>query len=404
MAYIRQSSIKTKNEFFLNLFKEITKQFGKDNVEKYLYYPDNFNFSNGLVKKLTIKISKDMNLSKLKAPYDVLKKLKSSSGKVIDFGQRSNIEFYITGGKNGSGKLPIKGENPKSPKTEQQENGTIFSIEYHLKNKKMPTLELISKTIGFEFDADYYFSFQEQVKALIKSKFLSSKSKIYLDSSSKGPHATIFKNLKKLGYKDKKDNWNPADIWIYNCAAGDVSKALAEAETVNQYNDILKGLFEDKKLIGASLKKVSKRGEWHVVDPSKREPIELNFKHIDFKSGQANFMINSKEKFIIRAGFKAGAGKVYYEGKMAGSKVQLGAISKIYISEYIKKAVKADILAYEKEWKDSKLGDEVRNENLLQKSIEAVTEVMKKDDKFLTNMYYSAMKQMDTSSIYLKIF
>jgi hypothetical protein len=404
MAYLRQSKIKTKNEFFINLFDVLNKEFGKNNIEKYLYYPETYNFSNGLVKKLTIKISKDMDLSKLKAPFNVLKSLKSSSGKTLDFGQKAKIEFYITGGRNGSGKLPIKGDTAKVPKTEQQERGTIFCIEYFLRNKKMPTLDRINKEIGFEFDSDYYLSFREQVTACMASKVINKKSRIFLDSASKGDHAELFKNLKALGYKDKKDNWNPADIWIFNVRKTEIDKALKLANTVNEYNDIIKALFEENKLIGVSLKKISGKGKFDVVDPTKREKIEFSFKNIDYKDGQANFMVNSKEKFIIRAGFKAGAGKVYYEGKMIGTKVQLGAISKIYISEYIKNAVKEDIIEFEDEWKVSKMNDDVRNTELLKKSIDVIVEVIKKDKDFLRNMYYSAMKQMDSSSIYLKIY
>jgi hypothetical protein len=404
MAYIRQSKIKTKNEFFVNLFKLINEKFGKENVEKYFYYPDSYNFSNGLVKKLQIKISKDFNITKIKAPFDVLKSLKTSTGKTIDFNQKSKIEFYMTGGRNGSGKLPIKGEVTRSPKTEQQESGTIFCIEYYLKNKKMPSLEKINKKIGFEFDSDYYLSFREQVKACEDSKMINNKSKIFLDSASKGDHSELFKNLKKLGYNDKKDNWNPADIWVFNVRKTEIYNELKIASSVNEYNDIIKRLFEEKKLIGISLKKISKKGKFEIVDPTKRETIQFTLKNIDYKNGQANFMINSKENFIIRAGFKAGAGKIYYEGKMQGTKVQLGAISKIYISEYIKNVVKEDIIEFEKDWKKSKLPIEEKNNELIKKSIDVIVDVMKKDKDFLKNMYYSAMKQMDTSSIYLKIY
>jgi len=404
VAYIRQSTIKTKNTFFKKFFAMINKEFGKANVEKYFYYPDNYDFNKGLVKKLQIKISKDLDISKSKKPFDTLKGLKSSSGKDMDFGEKSKINFHITGGKNGSGKLPIKGESVKSPTTAQQEMGTIFCIETFLDSKKFPTLDDISDEIGFIFDPDYYHSFKEQVQAVVKSKTAKNASNIFLDSASSGSHSNIFKKLKKLGYKDKKDNWNPADIWIFNDTKGNIEKTLDEASSVNEFNDAIKSLFQSNKLIGASLKKISKVGNHTVVDPSKREPITFTFKDIDYKQGQSNFMINSKEGFIIRAGFKAGAGKVYYEGKMAKAKVQLGAISKIYITDYIKKALGNDIMELEAEWKTSQFPDETRNGILLEKSIQNIEAIVKKDKDFLKNMYYSSMKQMDTSSIYLKIY
>jgi len=403
MAYIRQSSIKTKDNFFTELFKSINKEFGKDNVEKYIYYPDSYNFSKGLTKKLLIKISKDADLSKLKAPFNTLKGLKSSSGKTIDFKQKSKIEFYITGGKNGSGKLPIKGETARTPKTDQQENGTIFSLNYYAKNKKIPTLEEINKEIGYDFDPGYYLSFCEQVKSLIGTKYITKKSRIFLDSASVGDHNLIFKKLKTLGYKDKKDNWNPADIWVFNVSKAIVYKELDEAASVNEYNDIMKRLFEENKLIGMSLKKISGKGNADIVDPSKRELVDFTFKGIDYKPGQANFMINSKEGFIIRAGFKAGAGRVYYEGRMAKSKVQLGAISKMYISEYIKTSIKEDILELEAKWKKSSMSDDIRNTRLISESVRIIKKIIKKDKNFLNNTYYAAMKQMETSSIYLKV-
>lgn len=406
MAYIRQPN--TKDKFFNSLFDEFNKVFGKDNVQQYFYYPDNYNFNKGLTSKLQIKISKSLDISKIKstgmlAPYiSKIKNLGSSAGLDIDLGQKSKIQLYITGGKNGSGKLPIKGETSKSPKTEQQESATIYCLEQSLKNIQ-PTLKDINDYIGFDFDQEYYDSFMEQVKALKKTKYLTNKSRIYLDSG-KGDHDFIFDTIKKLGYRDKKDNWNPADIWIFNDSKNNIKKYLVTANSIFEFNDKLKSLFEENKLIGVSLKKVSGNGKSSIVDPSKRDPMEFTFKDIQHKNGQANFMVNSKEGFIIRAGFKAGAGKVYYEGKMQRAKVQLGAISKIYIADYIKGELRKDIIKLEEDWKKSNLPVNEKNEILFSESIKIIEEVIKKDDRFLIEMYYSAMKQASDSSIYLKVY
>jgi hypothetical protein len=409
MAYIRQPDVsKVKNLFFKTLFDEFNSVFGKDNVQKHFYYPENYDFEKGLVKKLQIKISKSLDLSNIKskgsiAPYvSKIKRLSSSSGIDIDLGQKAKIQIYITGGKNGSGKLPIKGEVTKSPKTAQQESATIYFLEQYL-NKKSPTLAEINEYIKFEFDQDYYNSFIEQTNVLAKTKYLTNKSRIFLDSA-KGDHDFIFTAFKKLGYRDQKDNWNPADIWIFNTDTKTIKDRLTNAKSIPEFNDILKKLFNDNHLIGISLKKISGKGKGEIVDPSKRNPIEFNLKKITHKPGQANFMIESKEGFIIRAGFKAGAGKVYYEGRMQGAKVQLGAISKIFIAEYVNGKIKKDILKLEDDWKKSEASVEIKNQILLSESVKIIESIIKTDKRFLVEMYYASMKQTKDSSIYYKVY
>ena len=69
---------------------------------------------------------------------------------------------------------------------------------------------------------------------------------------------------------EKKDNWNPADIWGVRGSSKDVIIKVEEAvygsrdsQTIQQLNSLMRGMYKSKELVGISLKKTSgKEAKW----------------------------------------------------------------------------------------------------------------------------------------------
>jgi len=367
---------KDKTKILSPLWEDLSTKYNKDILNNYFYFPSSYNYSNPK-NLMEIKISSniDLNNKKLKKRGDTL------TINVNDI----KIRFKITGGSRGSGTLTYIGQISKNPSNNQQELATIYAIQ----NPKSDIIE-ISDKINFQFDDSWGYHFNES-KKLRNTKYFKNTSKIEHDATSQFA-SKLFNNFKSLGYKDRKDNWNPSDFWILNKSTQYIIKYLKDSETIYEYNDKMKELFNNNILIGVSLKKIGlgKNVKFEVVDPSNRKIINYTFDKIDYKPGDTNFILKTKEGFNIRVGYKSASGstKIYFEGRMKGSNVQLGAISKIEIAKYF------DIYDIEK-------GPD-RTSNLLE-TIKNIEDVIKKDKTFLTEMYYLAMKQSKDSSIYLKM-
>lgn len=69
----------------------------------------------------------------------------------------------------------------------------------------------------------------------------------------------ITKLVKEMGIK-QKDTWNPADIWLVNNenkVRKDIIDALGKVKIVAELNAILRKLYNERRLVGVSLKKIS---------------------------------------------------------------------------------------------------------------------------------------------------
>jgi len=367
---------KDKNKILLPLWTSLAAQYSDEILNHYFYFPSAYNYSrpkNLMVIKISSNI--DLNHKKLKKRGDTL---------TVD-ANGIKIRFKITGGSRGSGTLTYIGGASKNPSNNQQEQATIYAIQH----PKADIIE-ISDKIGFQFDDLWGYHFSES-KKFRDTKYYKNTSTIEHDATSQFA-SKLFNNFKKLGYKDRKDNWNPSDFWVLNKSAQYITRYLSTANTIYEYNDKMKKLFNDNILIGVSLKKIAlgKIVKFDVVDPANREVVNYTFDKIDYTPGDTNFILKTKEGFNIRVGYKSSSGstKIYFEGRMKGTKVQLGAISKIEIAKYF------DIYDIEK-------GPD-RSNNLL-KTIQNMENIIKKDKTFLNEMYYLAMKQSKDSSIYLKM-
>ena len=381
---------KDKKGYFKPLWDDLKRSFSIEDLNTYFYFTGNYNFEKP-TKQFLIKISTNAEIdSKKLAPK--LKSLKSlkKRGDTATVEYAAPVKFQVTGGNRGSGVLKYIGDTSRNPSNNEQELATIYAIL----NPKA-TIQEINAAIGFQFDDSWARHFEES-KKLRKTKYLKPSSIIEHDATS--PFASsLFKILKSLGYTDSKDNWNPSDFWILNDTPQKILRYLKESKSIAEFNDKMKELFEKNKLVGVSLKKINKAGKIEIIDPSNRELKKFALKSIDYKYGQENFFIETKEGFRVRVGktAKSGSKTIYYEGRMAGSKVQLGGISRNQLIKIFNEHG-YDILSWEKD-------PSLTKPDILELHVKALKDIIKRDKDFLTDLYYLAMKQSKESSIYLKL-
>ncbi len=311
------------------------------------YYPKTGNDSKAF-KNDNVIVLKVTNKKSIKALFNFLKKyfecsLSGNDFKVIN----QKYKFYI---KFSSGKgFFFEDEGTLSaPSTKEQELGTIFALKYYIKNKTFAESKLINSEIGFTFDNNWQNNFINHVTAINSFIKLDNSYEIELDSAANKIGDKIFKLLKKLGFKESKDNWNPADIWIYKTSKKSfIMTSLAKAESVNEFNQLIKKYFNAKILLGVSLKKMIKLKNAVIIDSASNNDFKLKFAKSSMSLLNTYYDIKTTgfpKDFLIRARAKAKTIsketdiRIYFEGKKSNSTEFLGAIPKTKFSSLLPKS------------------------------------------------------------------
>ena len=187
-----------------------------------------------------------------------------------------------------------------SAMTKAQEMGSAFIFERALRyNKRWATWEKLKKdevvvkvlnkiwkecAVGTDrVTNDWYKNFHAQNKKLLE--VVGSHQFTIFERDGRFMK-WVTKHVRDHGWAagGKKDNWNPADIWISTNKQQEWIKKLEDAVTVErphahsnlgtavdlqllQFNAIMRALFRKKEIWGISLKKVSKEtAEWAEVN------------------------------------------------------------------------------------------------------------------------------------------
>ena len=288
-------------------------------------------------KQLVIKITDKAAIAQLAVNKDLLGYGFSPKGDKYVSSKLVNVALTPSGGIRGTGKLPRKGEAVTIPTTAEQEKGTIEYFSAMFKNKRTD-LKKISEAVGYEFTPEWMHNFEQQYRAFSSNMGTEfSKHKIYLDSERNDSNI-LFALAKKFGLTDLKDNWNPADIWIMSLNRAQIIRQTKDITTLEEFNAWLAGKYEDKEIIGVSLKKVSasKTGKFETVSTVDLPDVDVKVSRVLFDPFQKNFILETSGNitgFNIRVGYKAATVskdsdiRIYLEGRQKGSQVQLGAIS-----------------------------------------------------------------------------
>ena len=161
---------------------------------------------------------------------------------------------------NGSG---AGGSTINAAETAKQENATRLVCEHFIEKGTMPPATEIEK-IYEGYDDGWANTFEMQAKAL-KTWLKANKGYEYSRDSGIMPYLENIA-LKKCGVKTK-DSWNPADIYIVRkTKLADIKAKLKRIGDriadprlkLDALNDYMKVLFNDRDLVGISLKKLGK--------------------------------------------------------------------------------------------------------------------------------------------------
>jgi hypothetical protein len=191
----------------------------------------------------------------------------------------------------------IQAKPKKTDKTSKQEAGSAWifkrtlndnkiynSVEDILKDPKYPELLKLFPDVT----EDWLDSYWKENQAMHK-KFEGAQFTEFTRDGGFMEYTT--KLVKKKFGIDKKDTWDPADLWLTRNEAQitaliDKKVTKNDAATIDMLNAMLRTFFRSRRVVGISLKKIS-------GDVAKL--VEVNTKGIEFKanSDEFNFYVTS---------------------------------------------------------------------------------------------------------------
>lgn len=413
-------------------FKTFKKYYGKE--QDYIYIDDNYNFSSPK-KQLVIKVTDKSLVKKIaNSPY-LSEYMFTATGENFKSTEKVNVIIKPSGGVRGSGRLPRKGQGSNIPSTDQQEAGTIVYFEGAMSGKP-PTVQEISKKVGYDFDEEWMHSFVEQYNAFHENMGSLRGHKIYLDSGRNDSNILI-KIARKLGLSDLKDNWNPADIWIMSISQNKIISDTKGMKTLAEFNGYLEEKYDSKEIIGVSLKKISKnkKAKFELVKAVDLPEVDLKPSNTIFNPFAKNFILMTSGEpsgLQFRVGYKASTVskesdvRIYLEGRMKGSNVQLGGVSSKLFPEMAaaegfniaadKKKIMADPSSYLNKTLPKLLKNPMVEDNVGEFPTDPISLqagafltyyldiMMSSSPEMLKNCYYSSIKKNEFSSIHCKIY
>ena len=217
--------------------------------------------------------------------------------------------------------------SPSGKTTRMQELASLYSIQKSIENngyndqKKFFSLyrkEL--KDIYPEMNEEWEDTFFQQQLTTYKEV---GNTKYNHYSRDGGFMDYITKFVKDKYGISKKDNWNPADIWlVYNLETVKrelKEKILDDVTPLTEFNSVLREYFIDRKIVGISLKKMSgKNAQWELV----------NLENMDIYDNDEYNFIYDKAEFSLKLKqngneFETSDSKLFISGKKGNIKFQI---------------------------------------------------------------------------------
>jgi len=273
---------------------------------------------------------------------------------VVIKGKEEKIRFIATGKKHSGG-----GENSPSSKTYSSTEKTVFEEEASMLfiKRAIEDNKTYSKWAGdtpdcvvadkqfyaalkkvhpiIEDNTDWQESFMSQGRRMLEEARRGgwTEFKHYDRGSPKGFMDYITDIVKKHYSISQKDTWNPADIWLVKDqkkVQEDITNTIKNsAGNIGVLNEVLKKMFITGRVIGISLKKITKpkQGAWwkvyNVEDPKFKDfTLKRDFKYevgpnilcrLNMKSGNKPPMATQETKLWLKEG-----GKDAYEFTIKG--------------------------------------------------------------------------------------
>ena len=202
----------------------------------------------------------------------------------------------------------VGGRAPDAKTTAMQEKGSAYIFEKALeKNSPWPTEKALSddrrvmeglREIYPDVDDDWISNYWKQHKVILREFGNGAAHKF--DHSGSGSFMDFITDLVRTNFGvSKKDNWNPADIWMIKGNKQKIIKKFEEttfgskdSQTIQQLNALMRGMYKSRTLVGISLKKISgKEAKWEEYNIEKLSLDEID----EYKYTDINFLIDFSE-------------------------------------------------------------------------------------------------------------
>lgn len=226
--------------------------------------------------------------------------------------------------------------------TEVKELISMWMFESLIEKNKLLTEDDVIKKLGNKRDSYRTVYYTSAVKQATELKKIIKGSGYTYERQAQGVTKKIYDNARKLSRK-ANDNWNPADVWMIH-KSYDI-KNLYDINNISELNESIAQAYNKRKLIPISLKQVTDaRAHLEVNDPARilqqKLDIDLSIKRIMLSESFSNFTVETVSGFNVRGGYKGSniSLSVSLEGKMAGTKYQLGAVDAKAFPKYMQKA------------------------------------------------------------------
>ena len=238
------------------------------------------------------------NFDKARLDYST-KKMPGSSfpATVVPFQNQGKVKSAVIQYK------PLGGKKADAKTTLMQEKASTYVFERVLKdNKTWPSVEKMMedditmngiKDVYPSVDYEWLEVFHKQHQKMF-SLYSSAQFDVF-DHSGTGSFMDYISQLvnQKFGVT-KKDNWDPADMWIIKGSVASVTKVMEDnvsgskaTQTIEELNSIMREMFKKKIVVGVSLKKVSgsqaKWEEFNVKELTLEERDDYNFPDVESK-------------------------------------------------------------------------------------------------------------------------
>ena len=229
-----------------------------------------------------------------------------------------------------------KGDTHKA--TRVKEAVSLLMFKHYQENGK-PIKEEDIEDLLPGLDADptiyqpkYYESAVLQLGSYKKLKLIRGKN-LKFEFQGDKYSKKIYAKGKKLGFGSKPDNWNPADLWIFESGfANGIDSELADIETLNGLNFWIRKSYLQGKLVPISLKQSTGKSTMELINPLKYKNKKLNYdfnlNKITIAGSLKSVFIETKSGFTFKANSRGAADNptLYLEGTMKQENFAMGAI------------------------------------------------------------------------------
>lgn len=245
-------------------------------------------------------------------------------------GTKSSIEnsFNHAGG----------GKSDTNKKTRAKEAISLIVFKYYLeKGGIIGEDDAIDQMNNWNADPSVYTTnyYESAVLQLSSFKRIRNLKSMIFEFQGDKHSAKIYKKMKDLNGPSSVDNWNPADIWLFNDSyVNSMDSELNKMKHLQELNIWLKRNYIKKNIIPISLKQASGKSTIELIDPQKyiKREIEydLSLTRIVIAGSLKSVFVETKSGFTFKANARSKETNpnLFYEGTMKGENFAMGAISK----------------------------------------------------------------------------